>query len=50
MKYQTLLLRHLNTTLDLQNVIDKYQANKLNMGLEENLNLFCYHTGGVKPW
>jgi hypothetical protein len=23
------------------NVIDKYQANKLNMGLEENLNLFC---------
>ncbi|PKH67988.1 hypothetical protein CXF59_05825 [Flavobacterium sp. ALD4] len=40
--YQTLLLHaHLNTTLDLQNVIDKYQANKLNMGLEENLNLFC---------
>jgi hypothetical protein len=39
--YQTLLLHaHLDTTLVLQNVIDKYQANKLNMGLEENLNLF----------
>ncbi|SDX46217.1 hypothetical protein [Flavobacterium degerlachei] len=39
--YQTLLLHaHLNTTLDLQNVIDKYQTNKLNIGLEENLNLF----------
>lgn len=40
--YQTVLLHaHLNTTVDLQNVIDKYQENKLNMGLEENLNLFC---------
>jgi tetratricopeptide (TPR) repeat protein len=39
--YQTLLLHaHLNATLDLQKVIDKYQANRLNIGLEENLNLF----------
>ena len=39
--YQTLLLHaHLNSTLNLQSVIDKYQANKLNIDQEENLNLF----------
>lgn len=39
--YQTLLLHaHLNATLDLQDVINKYQVNKINIGQEENLNLF----------
>ncbi|WP_281299068.1 hypothetical protein [Flavobacterium limnophilum] len=39
--YQTLLLHaHLNSALDLQTLIDRYQANKLNMEQEENLNLF----------
>ncbi len=39
--YQTLLLHiHLNTTSDLQRVIDNYYANKINIGQEENLNLF----------
>ncbi|SNR46460.1 hypothetical protein SAMN06265371_103267 [Lutibacter agarilyticus] len=31
---------HLNKTLKLQHVISKYQANKLNIQQEENLNLF----------
>jgi len=39
--YQTLLLyAHLNGKLVLEEVINKYQANKLNMAQEENLNLF----------
>lgn len=39
--YQTLLLHaHLNSALDLQNIIDQYHVNKLNMFQEENLNLF----------
>lgn len=39
--YQTLLLHiHLDTNLDLQHIIDKYHANKINIGQEENLNLF----------
>lgn len=39
--YQTLLLHaHLNTAIDLQDVINKYQANKLSISQEENLNLF----------
>lgn len=39
--YQTLLLHaHLNPSLDLQEVISKYQTNKVNIGQEENLNLF----------
>ena len=39
--YQTLLLHiHLNTALDLQHIIDNYYANKINIGQEENLNLF----------
>lgn len=39
--YQTLLLHvHLNPTLDLQHLIEKYQANKLKIAQEENLNLF----------
>lgn len=39
--YQTLLFyAHLNTALDLQHIIDNYYANKINIGQEENLNLF----------
>ena len=39
--YQTQLsYAHFNTALDLQTLIDRYQSNKLNMGQEENLNLF----------
>lgn len=39
--YQTLLMHtHLNPSLDLQEVIHKYQTNKVNIGQEENLNLF----------
>lgn len=39
--YQTLLLHaHLHPILDLQDIIDKYQSNKLNIAQEENLNLF----------
>ena len=39
--YQTLLLHtHLNPSLDLNEVINKYQTNKINIGHEENLNLF----------
>ena len=39
--YQTLLLQaHLNHSLKLQEVINKYQTNKVNIGQEENLNLF----------
>jgi hypothetical protein len=39
--YQTLLLHaHLSTTLDLQRLMDNYQANKINIAQEENLNLF----------
>jgi len=39
--YHTQILHaHLNTTLDLQQVIDKYQTNKLYLNQEGNLNLF----------
>lgn len=39
--YQTLLLQaHLNAKIDLQDIIIKYRANKVNMDQEENLNLF----------
>lgn len=39
--YQTQLLHaHLSPTLNLQYVIDNYQANRINIAQEENLNLF----------
>lgn len=39
--YNTQILHaHLNTGLDLQQVVNKYQANKLNIDQDENLNLF----------
>lgn len=39
--YHTQILHaHLNTALDLRQVIDKYQANKLHLDQEGNLNLF----------
>lgn len=39
--YHTQILHaHLNKNLNLQHVISKYQANKLNIKQEENLNLF----------
>ncbi|RXP56173.1 hypothetical protein EC396_07830 [Lutibacter sp. HS1-25] len=39
--YQTQIHHaHLNKTLNLQHLISKYQANKLNIQQEENLNLF----------
>ena len=39
--YQTQIMHaHLNDSINLQNVIHKYQANKANIQLEEKLNLF----------
>lgn len=39
--YQTQLLQaHLNPALDLDEIIKKYQENKVNINQEENLNLF----------